>query len=114
MARVPNLILQPLVENAIKHGIAKKVDSGLIHIQAARRDGMLQLTVRDNGPGLTPNGSAEVSGTEGVGLHNTRRRLKELYGERYGLKLENAPDGGLIVLLQIPFEDVASSSLFKE
>lgn len=78
---VPALILQPLVENAVSHGIAKREEGGHVRVTAARRGDQLTLTVEDNGPGLTA--SAEQSGGFGVGLANTRQRLGALYGE-YG------------------------------
>ncbi len=76
-ARVPNLILQPLVENAIRHGIEPRAKPGRIELRARRQDGSLALEVRDNGAGLRPGREIE----EGVGLSNTRARLRGLYGE---------------------------------
>ncbi len=97
--QVPNLILQPLVENAIRHGIEPHARRGEIRLSAHKREGMLHLEVRDNGNGLAgANGSIE----EGVGLSNTRARLAELYGEDYRFELRNAEDGGLVVHLAIP------------
>jgi LytS/YehU family sensor histidine kinase len=98
-ARVPNLILQPLVENAIKHGISTQLGGGKVEISARREDGMLVLRVRDDGPGLVdeprPSGS-------GVGLANTRARLEQLYGSNHTFRLENVPDGGLKVTMGLP------------
>jgi two-component sensor histidine kinase len=97
--RVPNLILQPLVENAIRHGIEPHVRRGEITLWARRQDGALHLEVRDNGAGLVNgNGSPE----EGVGLSNTRARLAELYGDQYQFEFRNGEHGGLIVHLSIP------------
>ncbi len=100
--RVPNLILQPIVENAIRHGIGPRSAPGRIEISAKRDHGSLRIEVRDNGPGLPaiskPNGRAR----EGVGLANTRERLAQLYGGSHRLELKNAPDGGLVVTLEIP------------
>jgi signal transduction histidine kinase len=94
-ARVPSLVLQPLVENAIQHGIAAAAGPGTLSI-AARRDGdFLRLEVRDNGPGL-----ARAEPAPGIGLANTRARLQRLYGERQRFELE-AGDG-LTVRLQVP------------
>src|ERR1041384_117380 len=104
-ARLPNLILQPIVENAIRHGISPRTSSGLIEIEARRLNGTLHVQVTDNGPGI-PSGS--TSGTivkEGVGLANTQARLKQLYGEDQRLDLSNTVRGGLTVVLEIPFRE---------
>jgi sensor histidine kinase YesM len=99
-ARVPNLILQPIVENSIRHGIAPTSDAGRIVIQAARQNGHLELSVRDDGPGIT---NGEIS-KEGIGLTNTRSRLQQLYGEAHRLEISNASEGGLVVRMTIPFQ----------
>src|SRR5881392_664032 len=97
---VPSLILQPLVENAIRHGIEPREDTGRVKIAARRLDGMLELKVSDNGPGLA---SAEVaSHPEGVGLSNTRSRLSHLYGANHRFELTPAAGGGLEGRLLIP------------
>jgi sensor histidine kinase YesM len=98
-ARVPNLILQPLVENAIRHGIEPRAKPGCIELRSQREAGSLTLEVCDNGTGLAANPPAE----EGVGLSNTRARLQALYGEAHGFELRAAPGGGLLVRLIIPF-----------
>jgi two-component sensor histidine kinase len=100
-ARVPNLILQPLVENAIRHGVARSSAAGRIEIAAHRRNGSLLLEVRDDGPGL-PEG-ADRPEREGVGLTNTRARLRQLYGATSHLTLANRREGGLHVTLTLPF-----------
>ena len=102
-ARVPNLILQPLVENAIRHGVAPRAQQGLIEISAVREDGMVQLKVRDNGPGLQL--SAPESLTKGIGLSNTQARLNQLYGSHHRFELKDAPGGGLEVVIAIPFRN---------
>lgn len=99
-ARVPSFILQPLVENAIRHGVARHAGPGRIEIRGHRRDGRFELAVSDNGPGLPDDGS-ELR--EGVGLSNTRARLRGLYGREQDLQLVTGPDGGLTVRLWIPF-----------
>jgi LytS/YehU family sensor histidine kinase len=98
-ARVPNLILQPLVENAIRHGISKRRGAGRIEIVAARRNGALGLEVRDDGPGL-----AEGTLEEGIGLSNTRLRLEQLYGARHRFDVANGRAGGLVVSMEIPYQ----------
>ncbi len=98
-ARVPNLILQPLVENSIRHGIAARRGAGWIEIGAARHNGTLDLHVRDNGAGLPTSGTFQ----EGVGLANTRARLAQLYGDRHHFEMANRVTGGLEVRLKIPW-----------
>jgi signal transduction histidine kinase len=100
-AEVPRLILQPLVENAIKHGLSPKPGPGLIKISAERRNGSLSLEVRDNGVGLNPG--ARIRLHEGVGLSNTRDRLDCLYGSAHRLEFSDG-NGGLAVRLEIPFK----------
>lgn len=101
-APVPSLLLQPLVENAVRHGIAPKVGGGRVEIIAARDgDEALRLVVRDNGFGL-PTGALEAFNT-GVGLSNTRSRLEHFYGSRHRFEFERPPGGGLAVTIVIPF-----------
>src|SRR5918993_1393888 len=100
-ASVPNLLLQPLVENAIRHGIAQKVGGGLLEIKAAREENELCLLVRDTGPGLS---AATLSALNtGVGLTNTRSRLEELFPDRHLFEFQEPPEGGLAVRIRIPF-----------
>ena len=99
-ALVPTQILQPLVENAIWHGIAPRASGGAIAIAVKRRNGWLTLQVRDDGPGLPAGGASAVS--YGVGLTNTRARLHELYGAEASLRLTNADGGGLIAEITLP------------
>jgi signal transduction histidine kinase len=100
-AKVPNLILQPLVENAIKHGLSRRSDTGLLRIGAQRNKAMLCMKVFDNGPGVNPEDRKQLR--RGVGLTNTQERLKRLYEQNYLLALMNAPAGGFEVTIQIPF-----------
>jgi two-component system, LytTR family, sensor kinase len=103
-AKVPNLILQPLVENSIRHGIAGLPQGGLIEIRSTLSNGELSLEVLDNGPGLRPaTGSEDLP--EGVGLSNTRARLQQLYGSQHKFELLDAPGGGLLVRLVLPFRN---------
>jgi two-component system LytT family sensor kinase len=97
-AEVPSLIIQPLVENAIRHGLEPHARPGRIEIRVRRDATAVKLAVRDNGGGMPPGGFTR----EGIGLANTRARLRELYGDRHGFELANHPDGGLEVRLTIP------------
>ena len=101
VARVPNLILQPLVENAIRHGVAPRARKGVVEVRAARTNGVVQLTVADDGPGL---GSARPEDLmKGIGLSNTRSRLRQLYGAEHSFELREREGGGLEVSIEIPF-----------
>ena len=99
-ALVPQLLFQPLVENAIRHGIAESEKGGVIEIRAEQRNGTVHLQVRDNGPGLK---DAKGNFSEGVGLSNSRSRLEYLYGSASRLEVRNAEDGGVIVAADLPF-----------
>jgi signal transduction histidine kinase len=105
-AKVPNLILQPLVENAIRHGIAVVPGPGRIKIHASRNNGRLNLTVTDSGPGL----KAAPEALKGIGLANTRARLEKLYGANQRLDLSTGPDGGLQVDITIPYAEISHDS----
>lgn len=99
-ALVPNLILQPLVENAIRHGIAPRAASGRVVVAARRERGALSLSVHDDGVGLPE--SFCVERCAGVGLRNVRARLGQLYPGDHRFEVAQAPDGGASVSLQIP------------
>lgn len=98
-AFVPNLILQPLLENALNHGIAPHARPGVIVMRAFRREDRLILEVQDNGNGLRQSKPHR----EGVGLANTRARLLQLYGAAQSLEFHDAPGGGLLVRVELPF-----------
>jgi hypothetical protein len=100
-ARLPTMLLQPLVENAIVHGLEPKVEGGTITIEAARRGELLEMTVRDTGLGLDGAGSSPGGG---VGLATTRERLQVLYGTRAGVELSPAPPHGTLARLTLPLE----------
>lgn len=98
-ARVPNLILQPLVENAIRHAVAPRAEKSVIRISAARENGDLKMSVRDDGAGLDEkNGNKK-----GIGLANTRARLEKLYGAGHKFELLRVAAGGLEATIRIPF-----------
>jgi two-component system, LytTR family, sensor kinase len=111
-AQVPNLLLQPLVENSIRHAIAARVEGGLIEIRARHSRDDLILEVRDNGPGLT-SPRPQQSGA-GVGLANTRSRLEHLYGARQRLQFEQPAGGGLAVIVTIPFRSDEALDVLDE
>ena len=98
-AAVPHMGLQPLVENAIRHGVGQRATPGVIEIRAARTGDALHLTVRDDGPGF----SAPGAGGSHVGLANTRARLKQLYGDASSLVTTNDARGGALVTMTLPF-----------
>ena len=100
-AMVPSLILQPLVENALRHGIARSIASGIVGIVSRKEDAFLKLTVFDNGAGLPENWQLKSSG--GIGLANTAARLQQLYGEDHRLDVRNRSGGGAEVVIVIPF-----------
>lgn len=102
--KVPNLILQPIIENAIKYAVVKRTGLGSILLRAQRENGSLRLEVRDNGIGLQlPMHSNRVT-RGGVGLANTEARLQQLYGKAYRFELQNAKGGGVLVTIVIPAE----------
>lgn len=101
-AQVPNLVLQPVVENAIKHGASQVRDGGRIEVRGHRDGDNLVLTVEDNGPGLPETQE------DGFGLRNVRARLEELYGEDKSLCLSSAEDGGTRAVLTLPYHTSVS------
>jgi LytS/YehU family sensor histidine kinase len=99
-AHVPRLLLQPIVENAIRHGVSRRASAGNIDIEARRVANDLLVSVRDDGPGLRDRPLKP-----GIGLANTRERLEQLYQSRQRLVLQDRPDGGLVVTVSIPFHE---------
>jgi sensor histidine kinase YesM len=99
-AAFPHMGLQPLVENAIRHGIGRSSAAGRIRIAAARVNDRLEVAVEDDGPGLPELHSSQAPG---IGLANTRARLKQLYGDAGRLTIENGPRGGAIATVALPF-----------
>ena len=99
-AQVPHLLLQPLVDNAVKHGISKVSVGGEIRITVRRQDNELQLQIKDNGPGVRKMGTLA---TNGRGLRITRERLESLYGQKQSLELVSPPEGGVTIRVCIPF-----------
>jgi len=101
-ALVPNLLLQPLLENALKHGIGRSAESGSVKISATKSDDRLSITVADNGAGLPNNWQLKTS--SGIGLANTIARLQQLYGENYRFDIRNRDQGGVEVEVVIPLK----------
>jgi two-component system, LytTR family, sensor kinase len=114
---VPNFVLQPLVENAVRHGIAPLARVGRIDIRARQDNGMLRLEIQDNGPGLSAEQQAReeagagVAGPHrrGLGIANTRARLQQLYGRHHQFEMKNGPTQGLTVILFIPAQEEAEA-----
>jgi sensor histidine kinase YesM len=96
---VPPLILQPIVENAVRHGISAVSTAGVVDVRAERDNGWLRLTVRDDGPG--PHAKVSNPGS-GTGIRNTRERLQQLYGAAARFSIDAGPTGGTVVVIDIP------------
>jgi len=118
-ALVPNLILQPLVENAIRHGIGKRAAAGKLDIRVSRQGGMLQLLVQDDGPGLDDESDSVTPATGiplssgGIGLRNTASRLQALYGTDGRFALESPPEGGAVARVTLPWHTSRSDGSDK-
>jgi two-component system, LytTR family, sensor kinase len=100
-ALVPNMFLQPLVENALRHGIGRKAQGGRLEMRSWREANDLFVSVQDSGPGFPAN--AETSLVEGIGLSNTRSRLEHLHPGNHRLRFTNVADGGALVTIKLPF-----------
>ena len=99
-AVVPNLLLQPLVENAVRHGAARREGSSRVQVVGYEREGWLELRIRDDGPGLP--GEEELQRRGGVGLANTQARLEQTFGKEHRFEVRNRPEGGVEVALALP------------
>jgi two-component system, LytTR family, sensor kinase len=112
-ATVPHMVLQPLIENAIRHGIGQSASAGTIRISAYRVNQMLEMKVEDDGPGLPAVRAGE---THGIGLTNTRARIQQLYGNTAHLTVENGEKAGVVATLVFPCRIVAApaEAEFKE
>jgi two-component system LytT family sensor kinase len=98
---VPSMILQPLVENSIKHGLSRKVGDGCITIRAQLHDGRAVIEIRDDGPGMSEERLANAF-SDGIGLSNVNERLRTIYGVSYQLKLTSTPERGTCARVEIP------------
>lgn len=105
-AVVPSFSLQHLVENAIRHGIAREPDAGSLIIAAQRLGDVLEITVTDDGVGIDPDAPIAM----GHGIDNTRERLRALYGERGSLEIVRRVDGGTIATLRVPYSEATDST----
>ncbi len=110
-ALVPSLVLQPLIENAIIHGTSARAGTGRIDLRARRAGSQLEVRIDDNGPGVRAQAAKLAPTREGIGLSNTRARLRQLYGNQQRFSLSNRSEGGASVLLVIPLR-LSSDSPF--
>jgi sensor histidine kinase YesM len=101
-ALVPSLVLQPLVENAIKHGFARKTGKGEIHLQTAHVQDKVVMRIKDDGKGTDQ--SADQLLSAGIGLKNVQERLNLLYKDQYALDIQSAPGLGFEVTITIPYQ----------
>jgi sensor histidine kinase YesM len=106
-AAVPQMALQPIVENAIRHGVGRRSSAGRVEVTASLMDGNLMLKIEDDGPGFLPDASSRGTG---IGLANTRARLKQLYEDRAQLLISNRGKGGASVTILIPFHLAENAS----
>src|SRR5437016_3785618 len=100
-AFVPSMLLQPMVENCLKHGLAPKIEGGRIRLHAEQRDGRLRLEIEDNGVGISEERMPHVY-VEGIGLSNVRERLRVLYGTDFRLEIESRPGEGTVIRIEVP------------
>jgi two-component system LytT family sensor kinase len=100
-AFVPSMLLQPIVENCLKHGLAPKIEGGKIQLRTANRDGRLHIEIEDNGVGISEEKMPHVY-VEGIGLSNVRERLRVLYGTDFQLQIESRPGEGTVIRIEIP------------
>jgi len=98
---VPSMILQPLVENAIRHGIGPKIEGGTITLRAWRNNGRLAVEVIDDGVGIPDERRHEVYDS-GIGISNVRERLKVLYGQEFSFEIDSKPGKGTAIRFEIP------------
>jgi two-component system LytT family sensor kinase len=100
-AFVPSMLLQPIVENCLKHGLAPKIGGGQIHLRTASGDGRLRIEIEDNGVGISEEKMPQVY-VEGIGLSNVRERLRVLYGGDFHLEIQSHAGQGTVIRIEIP------------
>src|SRR5215475_13816027 len=98
---VPSMLIQPIVENCLKHGLAPKLEGGKIQLRATNRDGRLHIEIEDNGVGISEEKMPHVY-VEGIGLSNVRERLRVLYGADFRLSIESKPGEGTVIRINVP------------
>jgi two-component system LytT family sensor kinase len=107
---VPSMLLQPIIENSIRHGLSSKVDGGMIRVRAWLADGKLQLVVEDDGIGIPENRLATLF-EQGIGVSNVNERLKVLFGQDYRMWIDSKPGEGTRTGIEIPEVQVTSEVL---
>jgi two-component system LytT family sensor kinase len=100
-AFVPSMLLQPIVENCLKHGLAPKLEGGRIQLRTAARDGWLTIEIEDNGAGISEEKMPHVY-VEGIGLSNVRERLRVLYGNDFHLQIQSRMGQGTLIRIEVP------------
>jgi two-component system LytT family sensor kinase len=98
---VPSMLLQPIVENCLKHGLAPKLEGGKIQLRTTNRNGRLHIEIEDNGVGISEEKMPHVY-VDGIGLSNVRERLRVLYGTDFNLHIDSRPNEGTIIRIDIP------------
>jgi two-component system LytT family sensor kinase len=98
---IPSMLLQPIVENCLKHGLAPKIEGGKIHLRTTNSNGRLRIEIEDNGVGISEEKMPHVY-VEGIGLSNVRERLRVLYGTDFQLDIQSRPGEGTIIRIDIP------------
>jgi len=100
-AFIPSMLLQPIVENSLKHGLAPKLGGGKIQLRAVQVNGRLQIEIEDNGVGISEEKMPHVY-VEGIGLSNVRERLRVLYGTDFHLDMQSRPGEGTLIRIEVP------------
>jgi two-component system LytT family sensor kinase len=100
-AFVPSMLLQPIVENSLKHGLAPKLEGGKLQLRTASHGGRLSIEIADNGVGISEEKMPHVY-VEGIGLSNVRERLRVLYGTDFRLDIQSRPGEGTVICIDIP------------
>ena len=102
--KVPSMLLEPIIENAIKHGISKEAKGGKLTIRIFKEDSLLNFEIANTGKSPR-NGKLQDCFEKGIGLKNTHERLKRIYGDRFGLELKNSPEEAFTVKIKIPLSE---------
>ncbi|MGH9778676.1 MAG: sensor histidine kinase, partial [Candidatus Acidiferrales bacterium] len=100
-AMVPSMLLQPMVENSVRHGLAPRLEGGEIRLRTARVNGRVVINLEDNGIGITPERIPEIY-SSGIGISNVNERLKVLYGQDFTLKIDSEPGRGTSIRIELP------------